>query len=423
MKIRSILACSTLILVVNQQLFAVGSGGIGNEVLSARSLGEGAVGVAGQGGDDPSVTYTNPAGLTNLKGTQVTIGATWESIYGSFQDNSGNQTSSRLNDVAVPNAAISSSFMDGKLAAGLSVESPYGLETHWGYDSTLRYNATDSKLHLIIISPALAYQINPTLSVGAGADYVNLFNADLEKRVAQAGASDANTYLMGTGTNWGYHAGVLIQPNDHHAFGITYHSKVIIQTIGSAGFTGLSGTLAAIFGGSTYSTSAWTNVYLPQNIQFGYAYKPNDKWTLEADTAWYDWYSTRDLNIRYAETNPVRLAVLNAGNPTPYNWRDAWSLAAGANYKYSNRLQLRGGAWYQPYASPESTFSPAYNDLNRYGVAIGTGYDITPHVTVDIAETVVLFQSRVINNATGLPGGTFSDFANLLTANITYKFD
>ena len=47
------------------------------------------------------------------------------------------------------------------------------------------------------------------------------------------------------------------------------------------------------------------------------------------------------------------------------------------------------------HASPESTFSPAYNDLSRYGVAIGTGFDITSHVTLDIAETVIFFHSRV----------------------------
>jgi long-subunit fatty acid transport protein len=103
----------------------------------------------------------------------------------------------------------------------------------------------------------------------------------------------------------------------------------------------------------------------------------------------------------------------------------------GTNYKYNDRLQLRGGFWYVPYAAPESTFSPAETDLNRYGIALGAGYDITSHVTVDVAETVVLFGSRVINNNTGYtstgdqtanPGGTFSDFANLLTANVTYKF-
>ena len=222
MKIRSILACLVVLCVVQQQLFAIGSGGIGNEVLSARELGQGATSVAGQNGD-PSVAYSNPAGLTNLKGTIVTVGSSWESIHGNYQSNSGNQTSTRLNDIAVPNAAFSSSFMDGKVVAGLSVESPYGLESHWGADSPLKYMATDSTLRLLIISPALAYKINSMLSVGAGADYVNLFDADLEKHVAQTGASDANESLMGTGTNWGYHAGILSSNpmNNTHSVSLT----------------------------------------------------------------------------------------------------------------------------------------------------------------------------------------------------------
>jgi len=427
-----------------QQVFAVGGGGIGNEVLSARSLGQGAVGVAAQG-EDLAAIYSNPAGLTNIKGVKASFGATWESIYGSYQSNAGNQTNTRLNDVAVPNAAIGGSSKDGKMGFGLALESPYGLETHWGKDSPLKYLATDSKLHMLFIDPAVAYRINPMFSIGAGADYVNVFNADLEKQLnvnnvnASLGAPtttapDGTSSLIGTGTNWGYHAGVLIEPNERHALGITYHSKIKLTVTGAANLTGLSGATAALFGGSSYSTSAYTDIFLPQNIQFGYAFKPTNKWTFEADAAWYDWYSSRDLNIRYNETNATRLAILTnsgAGNPTPYNWRDAWSFATGANYKYSDRLQLRGGFWYVPYAAPESTFSPAYNDLNRYGMAIGAGYDVTSNVTVDIAETVIFFGSRVINNNTGFtstgdptanPGGTFSDFANLLTANVTYKF-
>src|SRR5579872_4671121 len=66
-----------LIFNMASQAFAISDGSISNEVLSSYSLGQGGVGVAGQGGDLGSV-YANPAALTTLKGTQASVGLAWE---------------------------------------------------------------------------------------------------------------------------------------------------------------------------------------------------------------------------------------------------------------------------------------------------------------------------------------------------------
>jgi long-chain fatty acid transport protein len=441
-----------LSLSIASNAFALGSAGISNEVISAKSLGAGATGVAAVS-DDPMTIYTNPAGLTALKGTQVTLGATWENLHGKYKADSGPGEKMRSIDMVVPNFAATQSLMDGKLGVGLGVLSAYGLDTHWPSDmnSPLRYIATNSRLHTIDITPGVAYRIHPMVSVGVGADYVNMFTAELEKNVnmnnlnngilianglppAFAGLSDGDSKLSGTAANWGYHAGVTFQPTEQHSFGLTYHSKVKMGINGSVTMTGLTGPSAAVFGGSTYSTSANTTLYLPQNVQFGYAFKPNDKWTLEADTAWYDWFSNRDLNVRYPNATATQVAFLTnggAGNPTPLNWRDAWSFATGANYKCNDQLQLRTGFWYEPWSEPESAFSPALLDLTRYGLTLGAGYAFTPAISLDVAYNAVFFHARHITNnigfnSTGDPTtnikGNFTDFANLVSANVSYKF-
>ena len=104
----------------------------------------------------------------------------------------------------------------------------------------------------------------------------------------------------------------------------------------------------------------------------------------------------------------------------------------GANYKFNDRLQLRGGFWYVPYVVPEANFSPAIENLSSYGVTVGTGYDITSHVTVDVAYNAIFMQTRVIQNSIGANStasdpqanvsGTYENFVNLLVANVTYKF-
>jgi len=443
-KLQTLLAVA-LTFNMASQAFALGSANIANEVPSARAAGQGYVGVAGQN-EDPIVTFVNPAGMTGLKGTQITLGTTYENLHGEYDDPSGNKTQMRSVDIAVPNGAVTHSFMDGKLAAGIAILSPFGLETHWAGDSPLRYVATDSRLHLVYVSPAIAYKACDMVSIGAGVDYVNAFDASLERKVNVAALNsalsggldtsggDANSRLDGTGANWGYRAGVTVQPTEQHAFGIVYHSKVKLDINGTAQLQGLTGTSASagVFGGTNYATSANTTIFLPQNIQFGYSYKPTEKWMVEADAAWYDWYSLRDINVNYAGATATQSAILNStGNPEPLTLRDAWSFATGVNYKQSEKLQLRTGFWYEPWAAPESTFNPAFMDLTRYGLTAGFGYTFTEHVSLDFAYNAVFFHNRSITNnvgasTTGNPAynvdGTYKNFTNLVAANVNFRY-
>jgi len=441
------LSCS-----MGSQAFAIGGAFIGNEVPSARAAGEGYVGVAGQN-NDPTAVFSNPAAMTSLKGTQGTLGITWENIHGGYKDNSGTETKERVTNVGVPNFAVTQSFLDGKLAAGLSTQSPFGLETHWDMNSPMRYVATNSLVHSVDIMPAVAYQVHPMVSVGAGADYVNMFDAELDRQIyvdgvnavltqsLPTGAADGSSSLRGQADNWGYHAGIVIQPNEQHSLGIAYHSKVDLRVNGNITLSGLSGALASplFFGGSSYSTSAYTDLVLPENIQFGYAFKPNSQWSFEADTAWYHWSAGRDINVRYPNATANQQAVLSASNPTPLDLHDVWSFNTGVNYKVNEKWQVRSGFWYEPRALPESTFSPAFMDLSRYGVSAGTGYALTENFSIDAAYTAVFFHNRAINNnvqasTSGLPdgtllpsgtaemNGTYSDFASLVALNFTYRF-
>jgi long-chain fatty acid transport protein len=414
--------------------WALGGANFGNEALSARTAGQGYVGTAAQN-DDPTTVYSNPAGISKLSGTQVTLGAHWENINPSYVDNADQRTRARTSNAFVPNFSATHSFADGTWGAGLSVQSPFGLETHWGGDSALRYYATDTRLRTVIITPAVSYRPVSAFSVGAGVDYFDIPVAQLDRHVsvdalnfnlgsAPSGAPDAVSSLRGDGTAWGYHAGVLVQPNDQNALGLTYHSKAKVRIDGEESISGLSGPSAGPFGfGSTnYQTAGHTDVTLPQSVQLGYALKPSLPWTWEVDAAWYHWSEERDLNVRYAETNPSRSALLNSGNPTVFNLHDEWSLATGANFKYSDFWQFRGGFWYLPHATPDANFDPAIMDLTRYGVSVGAGWNVMKNFVVDMAYSAVFTHNRSIQNSPIAPSGTYKDFASVLALNFTYRF-
>jgi long-chain fatty acid transport protein len=435
---------------VATQSYAIGGSFVGNEVPSARAAGQGYVGVAGQN-NDPTAVFVNPAAMTSLKGTQITVGGHFENIMASYETDAGAQTKAKTTNVLVPNMSLTQGFMDGKLSAGLAVQSPYGLETNWPSNSSLRYVATVSRLGMMDVTPAVAYQAHPKVSIGAGVDYFNVFRAQLDKNINNdlveasggnlvSGSPDATSSLRGDGDGWGYHMGVVVTPMDHHAFGLTYHSKVNIDIEGDLSIKGFSGPVGqTVFGGQNYTTAAKTDLVFPSNVQFGYAYQPTDKWHFEADAAWYHWSELKDINVRFPNATALQQGALGTGggtsNVTPLNLRDSWSFNTGVNYKVNETWQVRGGIWYEPWATPEAYFTPGFNDLTRYGLSSGLGYAITQNLTIDGAYTAVFMHNRSIHNDVGTfstnnPGvppspdidGTYKDFANLFAVNLTYRF-
>jgi len=94
---------------------------------------------------------------------------------------------------------------------------------------------------MVDVMPAVAYQVHTDVLRCVGADYVNMFDAQLERAVnsnccqlssgrgAQPAAPDSYASLKGQAADWGYHAGIVVQPNEKNAIGITYHSKVNLR--------------------------------------------------------------------------------------------------------------------------------------------------------------------------------------------------
>jgi long-chain fatty acid transport protein len=449
MKKRRSIVAAILSLAMCSQAFALGTGSYSSELISTRSLGEGGTGVAGTQ-NDPVAAYTNPAAMTALAGTQVTVGMTYANDSPSFtsglnsngsplgsyaQASQGSVSGARATSVVVPNFAATTQLMDGRLALGLAAVTPYGLETHFNGDSPLRYQATDTRLRVVDVTPAAAFKIDDMFSIGAGADYYDVVEGDLEKKInvtalngslGGAGGPDANSALTGNGYGWGYHLGTTIKPNEHHQIGIVYHSSVKVALQGYQRITGLTGNSAAVFGGSNWQDDVTAPLYMPQNVQLGYAYMPSDKTQIEVDAAWYDFYSGRQLGVDFQGLSAIQSSILNnpASNPTQFKPRRTINFGLGADHKFSDALALRGGAYYQSSSLPESAFDAAFADLPRYAQTFGGSYKLCDAMSADFAYNAVFFHGRAVNDpAAGGSGysGNFNSFASLVSASLTYR--
>lgn len=439
-KILSVLIVSFVILANHSLAYAVGSGGFMDQVVGARALGAGNAFVAQA--DDTSAIYFNPAGLIQLPGTQISLGSTFLTVDTEYTSTTGQKDELKDMIHTVPNFYVTHRLQNEKWAAGIGINSPFGLSTEWSKTGQLRYVATKSLLQTININPTVSFQASPKWSIGFGLDYLLVDKVQLERQLnvtainaaIRAGFSlppagiysDGGFELEGDGGGWGYNFGLLFKPVTQHQIGLAYRSEINTTLEGKAKLSGLADESAAAFGGSSYETGVKAPFDFPQSILTGYAFKPNDKWIFEFDYEWVGWSENKETALDFSETDPGRRALLNNGNPTPRSWKDSNNIGLGTNYKFNNVWEVRGGYWFFERVSPNRTFDPAIPENTRNTITLGGSANLSS-VTVDLAYNAIFFRDRDVDNTVGSTSGssvngTYESFGQLVALNLTYKF-
>lgn len=288
---------------------------------------------------------------------------------------------------------------------------------------------------MVNVNPSVAYKVLPSLSLGVGADYVNLMNITAKSQINQSavGGVDGNSDLSGHGSGWGYNVAALYKPLEKHSFGLSYRSQVRVPVTGSIELSNLDPAVQGLFNfaGPTYMADAQTSIILPASVLAGYAFKPTDKWTLLADYEWTQWNSFNNQDVAINETDPSRLSLLT-GNPssnvssTARNWRNVSAVGFGANYKVDEYWQFRGGYAFYEKTSPNDTFSPDVPDAASHLLTAGVSRSWT-NLTIDFAFNAQFYVNRSINNTVGNAvgasvNGTYKTFLPAIGLNFTYKF-
>jgi long-chain fatty acid transport protein len=158
-------------------------------------------------------------------------------------------------------------------------------------------------------------------------------------------------------------------------------------------------------------------------MQLGVSYKASDNLTLNADLD-YTWWSTYDRIVVQSNT----VAALNAflGNPPSdtsideKQWKDAWTIKIGGQYKLSDQWKLRAGYYYDKNPVPNDHFETRVPDSDRQAVSIGAGYTVNK-VTIDAAYQYIWFKDRTISGS-GTLDGTYKSVVDAFALMVSYKF-
>ncbi len=372
--------------------------------------------------DDPSAIAWNPAGITQLPGTQTMAGMTLIAPSGTVDtiDRFGSRRSTNVDDHvwANPHAYLTHQFSD-RLWGGVGIFSRFGLgnsyPTNWPGRENLKYVS----LKTVSLNPNLAFKINDNLSLAVGVEFMYATmlmkkDSDLGKMVNPALAGRLGydqQMLTGTSIAPGFNLAAHYKFNDEWAAGLTYRSRVKQSVSGHLEFDNKNP-----FPGVNLANSDLTgNLHLPDTISFGVTWKPTDELSLEAGTVYTVWSNYRSLNINTEKYGTQY---------SPKNWRDTWAINVSAEYKALDWLTLRGGYVYETSPMKDNTCDYMTPSNGRHRITTGVGFN-WDRWTVDLAYAYLVIKQLNYDKSTApgvLPGYSHGGRSHIAAMSVGYKF-
>jgi long-chain fatty acid transport protein len=119
--------------------------------------------------DNPSAIYYNPSGITQLDGENIQAGSLFYlGIYGDYHSPSGQGIHNDPEVIAAPTLQYTLTPKEWPVSFGFGVYEPFGFSVKWPNDAPFRQESLSGSLTYITMNPVVAWQVLPSLSVGAG---------------------------------------------------------------------------------------------------------------------------------------------------------------------------------------------------------------------------------------------------------------
>ena len=372
---------------------------------------------------DPSAIFYNPAGITQLPGTQLMIGTSIVKLDSTFRSStSGESTQLQDQFPIIPHFYITHRFKqwDERVSVGLGVYTPFGIVVDWPDNWQGRFNTTDARLRVTVYNPTVAYQVTPEFSAAAGIRIADA-GAEFEQKFPQiifgenkVRVHDLEAHPVGWNVGFLYHLKEIST-----SVGLQFRSELQAKFNGSADFTGPD----AFF---IENTKFHTSVKLPPQLILGVSTKAIPRWTINADIEWEGWRTVGSIPKSFDTTTGSFVAQSNFNSQGLRLWKNSYVFRLGAEYAATDRIALRGGFFYDQTPIPKETFDPTIPNADLYALTAGLGYKWEA-TSVDIAYLFGFYEKRAINGSTIDPAGStifgsYSTTAQVLVLSVTQRF-
>ncbi|MEH0713642.1 outer membrane protein transport protein [Vibrio owensii] len=377
---------------------------------SATGLGRAYAGEAAMA-DNAGAQWRNPAMLTYLEGTQVSVGAIYVNpnidVDGtSTFVNGSNKASSHdfAHDAVIPNFYLSHQYND-KFAIGLAFGTNYGMETDLGKDFAAANFGNEASVTSMEANLNAAYKLNEALSIGGGIRYIIADGSIGAVMPPQMGLvkptlpGQTLKYMEGDDTAWGWQVGAAWQINENNRLGFAYKSAVDLTLEGHAN------GLAFNPMNPNAKKAGSMDLTLPATAELASFHQLNDQLAVHASINWTDWSSFKELVADFPDKSDLIKSE---------NWEDNYRFAVGTTYKLDQKWTLRSGVAYDMSAVDDKYRTTTIPETDRLWLSVGAGYEWSKNLTLDAGFTYIFAKDAPISeprdasdNAAAAFGGTF----------------
>ena len=362
---------------------------------------------------DSSILYYNPAGITQLPGTQVNAGA--HLLAGSAELTDTGTTGlgagapdgeNPFDPAVVPNLYLTHELTD-RVWLGIGMASPFGLGNEYGADQFNRFDALKSHLTTVEIYPTLAVKLTDRISIGASLIYQYV---DAELTNSLTVGTEGEQKLEAQGTTFGYNLGIYAEPIDGTTVGIDYRSRTN---------TDLSGRLTIEGTAIDTSVPGTSGLHLPDIATFSVAQEINPQWTVLASATWFGWNTFEDIQV-------FAPALGGFQPPVTQNYQTTWAYAIGAEYEYNDTWTFRAGYQFDETPTVDEFRTSRTPDGDRHWFTAGTTYTLNDQWSFDFSAGYIDIGEEQINVTRNLGASNVQadtdGYVGLLAAGVNYKF-
>lgn len=358
---------------------SVFAGGFSLNEQSASAMGVANAGSAANPENATTVLF-NPAGMSQLKGTNISFGAAVLDIDAKAKSASASDTlggsvdGSNGGDIAdpaiLPNIYVTHEINDS-IDVGFGIHAPYGLAADYDNDFKGRFFADKTELTAISFTPSIAVNNGKGLSMGLG---VNIMYAEgrlskyqdirgaLAQQVGPAQAGPlADAYEAQFGAPYAdiegddiavtFRVGFLYEMSDRTQFGLTAQTGTELDLEGDieiSNFPTPSAQSPIGLAPGTLTEDVRVPLAIPESITAGARHQLTDSVTLLAGATYSRWSRFEELDIYSRESGGGDVSSM-VGDPITHiteKWKNTWQFNVGSIWQVTPEWALKAGyAW------------------------------------------------------------------------------
>ncbi len=395
--------------------------------------GAAALGMAGAyvaSAHDASAQFYNPAALTRLEGSQLSLGGTWLTTRTSFagvDPYPGYGTTEAMeNGNFFPPTFYWTNHLGSSWAYGVGLNSPFGLGVEWQDPASFtgRQRVTKALLQTVSGSLSLAWAPSETWSFAGGA---NALFAKVELNNIGTFITDGGQPVNVLRTQlkselkpgYGMHLAMLGNLWTNWRLGVTYRTRVEVKVEdGKATFeqilTGAPALDAAIAAGKPANQTVATDLVFPAMFTVALAWRPAPDWTYEIDGVWTEWSAFDKLPLRFPGDPSLDQELIE-------DYNDTFAVRVGAEHRMEG-YTWRAGYYFDPAAAPVESVTPLLPDASRHGATLGLGLQ-RGNWSVDAYNLFLFVDTRSTElRERGGFDGVYKSYVNALGATLAYRW-